>query len=104
LVYYWYIFSLFLVFLLLFISYLVEEEEEELPFFFIYVIIIYIQERRFQMEQLVKYSSRDGKYVNLGIRLSNGFIIPIRSVVKKHYYQLRDKALEVKIETQKKGE
>ena len=53
---------------------------------------------------LVKYKSKDGKYVNLGYQLASGFVLPIRPVVSKHYYQLLDLSKEVVIEYKKKGE
>jgi hypothetical protein len=56
------------------------------------------------MAQLVKYKSRDEKYVNLGIKLASGFIVPIRNVVPKHYYQLVENATEIKIEYKAKGD
>jgi hypothetical protein len=56
------------------------------------------------MAQLVKYKSRDDKYVNLGIKLASGFVVPIRNIVPKHYYQLVENATEIKIEYKKKGE
>jgi hypothetical protein len=56
------------------------------------------------MAQLVKYRSQDGKYVNLGIKLQSGFVVPIRNIVPKHYYQLVENATEIKIEYKKKGE
>lgn len=56
------------------------------------------------MAQLVKYKSRDEKYVNLGIKLASGFVVPIRNIVSKHYYQLVEQATEIKIEYNKKGE
>jgi hypothetical protein len=55
------------------------------------------------MPKLVKYKSKDGKYVNLGYQLDTGFILPIRPVVAKHYYQLLELSQEVTIEY-KKGE
>lgn len=42
--------------------------------------------------KLVKYVSLDKKYTNLGLKLDNGYVIPIKSVVPKHYYQLADLA------------
>jgi hypothetical protein len=53
---------------------------------------------------LVKYKSKDGKYVNLGIRLDNGFYVPIKNIVPKHYYLLLDLAEEIVIVyNEKKG-
>jgi hypothetical protein len=42
--------------------------------------------------ELVKYVSLDEKYTNLGLRLENGYVMPIKAIVGKHYYQLRDLA------------
>jgi hypothetical protein len=56
------------------------------------------------MPKLVKYLAKDPKYTNLGIQLDNGFVLPIRPVVSKHYYQLVELAEQVKIEYKKKGE
>jgi hypothetical protein len=53
---------------------------------------------------LVKYKSKDGKYVNIGYQLESGFVLPIRAVVSKHYYQLLDLAKEITIDYKKKGE
>jgi hypothetical protein len=43
---------------------------------------------------LIKFKSRDGQYLNLGIKTASGYIIPIRPVVSKHYYNLLDLAKE----------
>lgn len=56
------------------------------------------------MAKLVSYKSQDGKYTNLGVQLESGFVLPIRPVVNKHYYQLLKVSQEVKIEYKKKGE
>jgi hypothetical protein len=56
------------------------------------------------MAKLVKYQAKDPKYINLGIQLESGFILPIRPVVSKHYYQLIELAQLVKIDYNKKGE
>jgi hypothetical protein len=51
---------------------------------------------------LVKFKSRDGKYQNLGVKTASGYIIPIKPVVSKHYYNLLDLASEVVIEYKEK--
>lgn len=51
---------------------------------------------------LVKFKSRDGKYTNIGIKSASGYIIPIKPVVIKHYYNLLDLATEVVIEYKEK--
>jgi hypothetical protein len=58
------------------------------------------------MAKLVNYVQVDGEktYNNLGIQLDSGFVIPIRTIVKKHYYQLLQVSEDVKIEYKKKGE
>ena len=53
--------------------------------------------------KLVKYKSLDGKYENVGLQSESGFIIPIKTIVGRHYYQLLEKATEVKLEYKKKG-
>jgi|LakMenE18May11ns_1017448.scaffolds.fasta_scaffold6363970_1 hypothetical protein len=56
--------------------------------------------------EIVKYeSTKDGKtYINIGIRLSNGYVIPVRLLNGKHYYQLKDLATQVVLNYTKKGE
>jgi hypothetical protein len=53
--------------------------------------------------KLVKYVAKDPKYTNIGIQLESGFVLPIKAVVSKHYYQILELAQEIKIEY-KKGE
>jgi hypothetical protein len=48
--------------------------------------------------------SAKGDYQNLGIKTESGFIIPIRPVVKKHYYSLVAQATQVTVDYKKKGE
>jgi hypothetical protein len=56
--------------------------------------------------ELVKYDrEKDGKkYTNIGLRLDNGYVIPVNTITGKHYYQLRDLATLIVIESKKKGE
>lgn len=56
------------------------------------------------MAQFVKYASRDGKYVNFGLKLENGFIVPLRPIVNRHYYLLLENSQEVKIEYKERKE
>jgi hypothetical protein len=56
------------------------------------------------MAKLVQYKSKDGKYTNLGVQLESGFVLPIRPIVNKHYYQLLKVSSEVVVEYKKKGE
>jgi hypothetical protein len=55
-----------------------------------------------EINMLVKFKSRDGKYQNLGVKTASGYIIPIKPVVSKHYYNLLDLANEVVIEYKEK--
>jgi hypothetical protein len=56
--------------------------------------------------ELVKYDrEKDGKkYTNIGLRLDNGYVIPVNTITGKHYYQLCDLATLIVIENKKKGE
>jgi hypothetical protein len=51
---------------------------------------------------LVKFRSRDGQYMNIGIKTASGYIIPIKVVVSKHYYNLLDLAKEEVIQYKEK--
>jgi|LakMenEpi03Aug12_release.lakeMendotaPanAssembly.Ray.scaffolds.fasta_scaffold606783_2 hypothetical protein len=59
--------------------------------------------------ELVKYERvKDGKtYLNIGVRLTGGYVIPISVIVGKHYYQLKDIATLITLnytKTKKEGE
>lgn len=56
------------------------------------------------MVYFVKYVSRDGKYVNFGLKLDNGFIVPLRPILKRHYYLLNDNSQLVEIEYKERKE